>query len=303
MKQHRLIILAFAAACFAALGSAPVSASNETILATHDGASYTLEDFNIFFMQQLGARGLVSFLEQAIVYEEAKKLKLTPTAEEKQKFIEEEMSREIYAGFAELYSQPALDRFVEYMIMNRKYRQHLEQVFLQQNKVQVTDEDAHRYYNQNIGLFHPGERAWISVISVETLETANEVLTKLNAGENFNELAGVYNVDPELRARLGYVGMMERGKELPQPIEDAAFSLQPGQYSQVIKGTLFHIIYVHNRKPEEKHDFAEVKEDIKQLIKEDIVQKYIDEYLNDLYSRELQKFEIKANLFRAGEES
>ncbi|MCD6283097.1 peptidyl-prolyl cis-trans isomerase [bacterium] len=281
----------------------PVAAAGNTVLATHDGNNYSLEDFSIFFLRQLGASGLVTFLEQAVVYEEAKKLGLTPTAEEKAKFISENMSQEIYDGFAELYSAAALDKFVEYTVINDKFRKHLEAKFIAEKNISISDDDAHKFYNQNIGMFQPEERVWMSIISVDTLETANEVLAKLDSGEDFNDLASIYNVDSELRSRAGYVGMMERGQGLPPPIEDAAFALEPGQHSQVIKGTLFHVLYVHDKKPAEKFPFEDVKEDIKLLLKNQHVQRYVDAYLEDLYKRELPRFEIKAKLFKVGEDT
>lgn len=300
----RKATLAFFAAVLAlGIFAVPAPAAPDTILATHDGNSYTLEDFNIFFLKQVGARGLVAFLEQALVYEEAKKLNLVPTAEEKQKFINDTMSPAIYKGFQELYTPAALNRFIEYTMMNERYRKHLEQKFIKEKNINFTDEDANRFYVKNIGLFQPGDRVWMSIISVETMDNAKEVLKKLGEGEDFNELASVYNVDSDLRGRAGYVGMMEKGTGLPAPIEDAAFSMEKNKYSQVIKGSLFHIIYIHDIKPKENHPFAEVKDDIKTMLKNDLVQKYIDEHLNELYTRELQKFDIKAQLFKPEEQA
>jgi parvulin-like peptidyl-prolyl isomerase len=94
---------------------------------------------------------------------------------------------------------------------------------------------------------------------------------------------------------------MERGAGLPAPIEEAAFALSPDKYSQVIKGTLFHVLYVHDKRPAELHEFAEVKDEIKATLRDMLVQNYIDEYLNELYTRELPKFDIRANLFNVGE--
>lgn len=299
--MRKTILVLFAAALLAGLFIAPASAAPDTVLASHNGNNYTLEDFNIFFLKQVGAKGLVAFLEQALVYEEAKKEKLLPTPEEKQKFIDETMSPTIYKGFQELYGKEALDRFIEYTIMNDKYRKFLEAKFIKEKSINITDDDANRFYVQNIGLFQPNDRVWMSIISVGTLETANEIIKKLDGGADFNELAEEYNVDPDLKARAGYVGVMEKGKGLPQPIEDAAFALEKNQHSQVIKGTLFHIVFVHDKKPKENHPFAEVSADIKEMLKDDIVQKYIDQYLNELYARELEKFEIKAQLFKSEE--
>jgi len=281
----------------------PAAAAGNTVLASHDGNNYSLEDFSIFFLRQLGASGLVTFLEQSVVYEEAKKLGLVPTAAEKTAFISENMSQEIYDGFAELYSPAALNKFIEYTIMNDKFREHLEVKFIAEKNISVSDDDANRFYLQNIGMFEPDERVWMSIISVDTLASANEVIAKIESGEDFNDLASIYNVDSELRGRAGYVGMMERGQGLPPPIEEAAFALDIGQHSQVIKGTLFHVLYIHNKKPKESFPFDDVKEEIKLLLRNQEVQRYVDDYLEALYTRELPRFEIKAKLFKVGEDT
>ena len=281
----------------------PAAAAGNTVLASHDGNNYSLEDFSIFFLRQLGASGLVTFLEQSVVYEEAKKLGLVPTAAEKTAFISENMSQEIYDGFAELYSPAALNKFIEYTIMNDKFREHLEAKFIAEKNISVSDDDANRFYLQNIGMFEPDERVWMSIISVDKLASANEVIAKIESGEDFNDLASIYNVDSELRGRAGYVGMMERGQGLPPPIEEAAFALDIGQHSQVIKGTLFHVLYIHNKKPKESFPFDDVKEEIKLLLRNQEVQRYVDDYLEALYTRELPRFEIKAKLFKVGEDT
>lgn len=281
--------------------ASPVRAAANSVLASKSDQVYTLEDFDIFYMKQLGARGLVTFLEQMVVYEEARKLGLTPTKEEIDSFIKNDMSPDIYSGFQQLYSQSALDRFVEYTIMNRKYREHLEQKFIKEKNIRITDDDARKYYVKNIDRFQLPERAQLSIISVEDEKTAKEVLGRLDKGEDFNQLAAIYNTDEELRTNSGYVGVIGKGMGLPEPIEKMAFAVEPGKHSDIIRGTLFHIIFVHNRFPAKNYEFADVKEDIKQFLREQEVEHYITEHINKLYQEQLPKFEIKAELFKAGE--
>ncbi len=67
---------------------------------------------------------------------------------------------------------------------------------------------------------------------------ADAVLTQLKGGADFNQLAAEY--DPTTRGELGWV---PKGYLLDPKIEDAAFSLQAGQYSDVIEtDTGYHII-------------------------------------------------------------
>jgi len=300
--MNRYLTLLLIALAITAAGLLPAHAAPDTVLSTKDGQSYTLEDFHIFYMKQLGARGLITFLEQMVVYEEAKKQGLAPTKEETAEFIKNDMTPEIYKGFQQIYSQKALNKFVEYTIMNRKYRKYLEQKFIKEKGINITDDDARKYYVKNIDKFQLPDRVQLSIISVEDEKTAQEVMARLEKGEDFNQLAAIYNADEELRANSGYVGVIGKGMGLPEPLEKVAFSLEPGNHSGIIRGTLFHVIFVHNRFPAKNYEFADVKEDIKKFLEEQEVDRYISEHLNKLYQEQLPKFEIKAELFKAGED-
>jgi parvulin-like peptidyl-prolyl isomerase len=74
---------------------------------------------------------------------------------------------------------------------------------------------------------------------------AQQVLGLLQAGGNFSDLAAKY--DPVAKGELGW---FPRGYLPSKAIEDAAFALQPGQYSPIIKDeTGYHILYLVERDP------------------------------------------------------
>ncbi len=74
---------------------------------------------------------------------------------------------------------------------------------------------------------------------------AGAVLTQLQSGADFNALAGQY--DPTTRGELGW---FPKGYLLEPKIEEAAFSLQPGEYSGVIQTDAgYSIIKVLERDP------------------------------------------------------
>lgn len=73
--------------------------------------------------------------------------------------------------------------------------------------------------------------------------TAREVAGQLAAGADFTELATLY--DPITRGELGW---FPRGYLLEPKLEEAAFALQAGQYSEVIASEVgFHILFVVER--------------------------------------------------------
>jgi hypothetical protein len=77
-------------------------------------------------------------------------------------------------------------------------------------------------------------------------DAARQVLDQLNAGANFADLAALY--DPNAAGELGW---FPRGYLLEPALEEAAFSLEPGQHSDVIKTEVgYHILMVLERDPQ-----------------------------------------------------
>jgi peptidyl-prolyl cis-trans isomerase C len=74
-------------------------------------------------------------------------------------------------------------------------------------------------------------------------DTARKVVDQLDAGADFTDLAALY--DPNTGGELGW---FPRGYLLEPELEEAAFSLEPGQYSDVIASEVgYHILMVVER--------------------------------------------------------
>ena len=83
-------------------------------------------------------------------------------------------------------------------------------------------------------------------ILLYNLDEANEVHAQLAAGVDFATLSEQY--DPVAKGDLGW---FPRGYLLDPKIEEVAFSLQPGEFSQVIETAVgFHILQVIERDPQ-----------------------------------------------------
>lgn len=89
------------------------------------------------------------------------------------------------------------------------------------------------------------EQVHVQQILLYNRETAQSFLLQLNGGADFDELA--LRADPLTRGDLGWV---PRGYLLDPQIEEAAFRLEAGQYSDVIETQVgFHIVKVLERDP------------------------------------------------------
>jgi len=93
------------------------------------------------------------------------------------------------------------------------------------------------------GVPSTAEQVHVQQILLYNQDKAQNFLSQLNDGADFNELA--FEADPLTRGDLGWV---PRGYLLNKQIEDAAFSLNVGQYSDVIATEVgFHIVRVLER--------------------------------------------------------
>jgi len=100
-------------------------------------------------------------------------------------------------------------------------------------EVPTTDEHVHAYH-----------------ILVEDEETAAEVLEKLEAGGDFAELVAQYSTDEDTADKGGEIGWLavDQVGALSALVAEAAFALQPGEFSEVIETYQgYHVVTVDER--------------------------------------------------------
>jgi parvulin-like peptidyl-prolyl isomerase len=94
------------------------------------------------------------------------------------------------------------------------------------------------------------EQVHVRQILLYNLENANEVLSQLQAGTDFSQLARIY--DPQ---GLGDLGWFPRGYLTEPNIEAAAFTLEPGEISSIIETRMgFHLIQVLEKRSDRPLD-------------------------------------------------
>lgn len=87
-------------------------------------------------------------------------------------------------------------------------------------------------------------------ILVATQEEAEALLAKLQAGTDFALLAQQVSLDASTRPAGGDLGWFPRGFLLQPEIEEAAFALQPGEISSVVRSELgYHLVETLERGP------------------------------------------------------
>jgi len=87
-------------------------------------------------------------------------------------------------------------------------------------------------------------------ILVDNPTEAERILAQLQGGADFAALAQSYSQDTSTRESGGDLGFFPRGILMAPEVEEAAFALQPGQFSGVVSSALgYHVVQVVERDP------------------------------------------------------
>lgn len=158
----------------------------------------------------------------------------------------------------------------------RKIKYLLVDMQALRTRAAVSAQDVERYYQNNIEQFSTPEQVKASHVLIKTGEgkneadsrkTAEEVLAKAKAGADFAALANQYSEDESNNKTGGDLGFFGRGAMVPE-FEQVAFSLEPGQTSDIVKTQFgFHVIKVTEKKPGETRPLDQVRTQIEDQLK------------------------------------
>ena len=141
--------------------------------------------------------------------------------------------------------------------------------------VTVTGQQLERYYNDNIQRYATPEQVKASHILLKTegkddaavRKQAEDILAKLKGGADFAELAKKYSEDTGSAVKGGDLDYFGKGQMVSE-FDKVAFSLQPGQMSDLVKTQFgYHIIKLVDKRPASQKTFAEVRPQIEDQLK------------------------------------
>ncbi|MBI3046712.1 MAG: peptidyl-prolyl cis-trans isomerase [Acidobacteria bacterium] len=142
-------------------------------------------------------------------------------------------------------------------------------------KVIIPVTEAQRYYNNNIALYQTPEQIRASHILLNVAgqdeaavrKQAEAILQQVKGGGDFAALARKFSEDEGTRENGGDLDYFGRGRMVPE-FEQAAFALEPGQVSDVVRTQFgFHVIKVVDKKPAVTRPFEEVRAQIEEQLK------------------------------------
>lgn len=165
--------------------------------------------------------------------------------------------------YAELYlrfklkvkaaKEKGYDTLPEFTNEFKRYRKQLADKFISNGKVteDLVQETYHRMTNE-VNASHILLNLKQDATPTDTLEIYNQaidLLKKIDAGENFEELALKHSTDPSAKMNKGNLGWFNAYK-MVYPFETAAYELEVGEVSQPVRTQFgYHLIKKNDERP------------------------------------------------------
>lgn len=160
-------------------------------------------------------------------------------------------------------------------------------------KVTVSDKKIKDYYDSHPEYFKQPEQVRASHILIKVDSKADEyqkaearkalkiIQQKIEEGGDFSAIAKESSQCPS-SSKGGDLGYFRQG-QMVKPFQEAAFSLKPGEVSDIVETKFgYHLIKVMDKKPESTIPYKDAKNKIKQHLKGKIVQEEVGLYVAKL---------------------
>lgn len=183
-----------------------------------------------------------------------------PAESRRRVLVEYLMEAHLFAGEANK-DQLAAGKDYEARLAYYKLRALRDTFYEKKVRESVTEAQAKAIYDEQVAKLKPEPEVRARHILVKTEEEAKDLVSKLRAGGDFNELAKKSSDGPSAHTG-GDLGYFSRG-QMVKPFEEAAFALEPGQISDPVKSEFgWHVIKVEDKRNRPAPSFDEVKDQI-----------------------------------------
>ena len=183
-------------------------------------------------------------------------------------------------------------------------QQFIDEKFVQ--KVTVSNKETRVYYDANPNSFKRPEQVRARHILIKVDSKADEsqkaaarkklenIQQKAGNGEDFAALAKEFSEGPS-GSKGGDLGYFRRG-QMVKPFEEAAFSLNPDEMSDIVETSFgYHLIKLVDKKPESTIAYEDIRNKLQEHLKQNKVREQVNLHIEDLRGKAKVERFLKEN--------
>ena len=285
-------LLKFALIPLAAVTILSACSNNESRTVAEIGDEKITEaELNEMLQKQHGTTMLDTLISYKIVDIEAEKAEVEVTDEEID--AEYETYAEQYGGVDGMMSMLEGYNMTEEDI-REDIRIYLLTIKILEKEIEVSEEEVKEFFKKNKEHFSTAESITASHILVDEKELANELIERINNGEDFTALAKEFSIEEGAAETGGSLGTFKRG-EMVAEFEEAAFAMEVGEVSsKPVETELgYHIILVEEKIAGNDADYKSSKEEARSMLLEEKIDEAYTPWLEGKY----EEYDVKRSLF------
>lgn len=239
-------------------------------------------------------------VDDALILQQAHELKLTIEKAEvdraidevrKQNGLSEDQFREVLGqqGYTwEGYRHELRNQLLRFKVINTAVRAH----------VNISEEDVRSFYNQSVRQAGGNRSAHLRHVLIavpagadaktqaERRAHATRVLEEARATKNLGELAKEHSDDELTRDKEGDLGWISEKDGLPAKFAEVVFAMDVGEVRGPVRTDHgFEVVQLLERKDSDARPFEEVKDQIRQQLNSQQLEKQTQSWLMDLRKR------------------
>jgi foldase protein PrsA len=237
--------------------------------------------FKVMFAH-CGEGSIEQLITQVLIEQEGKRLGLKVTDDEIDREIKFVIDEYLMGDEDEFYNQLILKSISLDTYRNDIYFYILS---LKITSPQVTESEAREFFENNKAIFMTHDMVEVRHILTATEEEALEVISGLEQGIGFTQMASERSLCSATKDTGGYLGFFSRESGAMTEFEEAAFTLAIGERSEPVHSWLgYHVIEVLDRKDGKIVTYEDVEDRVKEIALEDITNRMIKELIDRLRS-------------------
>lgn len=251
-------------------------------VAVVNGEKISREKLYQAMLDQSGDEALDQMITVMLIEQEGKKRDISVSDDE----VDAEITKlvdETFGGERDFFDQALEQHGIKPELFQQNIKIDLTVRKLAAAGLEFSEEELKEHFEENQTSYDQPEEIEVRHILVETEEEAREILTLLEQGADFGELARERSQDPGSAAEGGHLGFSPRGENVPA-FEEVAFALEKGELSEPVETNFgYHVIELLDRKPGRAVVFAEVKEQVRADMNEARLPELIQELVASLW--------------------
>lgn len=268
------------------LAAAPASgapAAADKVVVTVNGTPIRQSEVVARLLKRYGASAVDEMIDETLLRQAAQKAGIKPDEKE----VERRLSKlQDQFGSRDLFVSQLEQAGSSLAKVKEDLSEEIvrERLVAQEKKVSVSDEEVKKAFEENKDKFASPEAVHLRHILVAKEDEAKALVQQIKSGADFKELARKQSLAASGKAAGGDYGFVAKGM-LPPEIEDIAFAMKPGEIRIVPGPRGSHILQVLEARASKPAVFAEVKDDLREMILADKIKKAAPDYLAALRAK------------------